>query len=195
MDKKTYDSVLVQALFTKNVWIIVALISVATNMMLAAWLVVHESYEKQILLPPVMDKPFTSQGAKYSASYIEQMSTWFTSLVLTYTPDTYEYQAGVFLKYTDPVAFGMLKANHSKELKFIKNKAISSSFFIKSVTVKGNTAAILGIQKKWIGTQLFFDDKKAYVMNFSFSSTGSIMLRHFKESTYENPFKPIPDTQ
>lgn len=87
--------------------------------------------EKTILVPPVLERPFSVDGSAYSASYFEQMGLFISNLILTKSSSTSASQNTILYKYIDPEMIGSFKRDLLDEEEFLKKIILGMCFIQK----------------------------------------------------------------
>lgn len=163
MIRKRYLSEIVTYKASVGMWMGVALVSIITNTMMSGWLFLKNPREQVTVIPPEINRPFKVVGGQYSSSYVEQMSTWFLSQMLTFTPSTIDYQQQLFMKYVTPKSWGKIGATLTKDKEYITREQITSAFFIKKFKAQGMTAYVEGLIERRVGRHTL-DPKVAHWM-------------------------------
>lgn len=177
-----FQSAMVDMRRNVALWMGIGLLSIATNAMLVTWLMINNPREVHTLLPPEVDRPFSIHGNNYSKDYIEQMSTWFVSQVLTYTPATFEYQKNTFLKYADPEYYGALNATLTKDAEYIKQQQVTSSFFPKEFKARGMMGTVTGTLITYVGQHKVAEKDTTWQIKYRpLEPTGRIAVTDFRE--------------
>ncbi|NNE63255.1 MAG: hypothetical protein HKN34_04160 [Gammaproteobacteria bacterium] len=135
----------------RNAWMLAFFISLLINGALATGLLLKKQSVTTTFIPPVINQPFKLTDGRYSNAYVEQVSTWFISQTLNYSPASYEYQIDTFSKHVSPELYGKLRQTLLEEFEAIKKQNRSSSFFVRKVRVKGMEAIVSGVRKILIG--------------------------------------------
>lgn len=175
MDRNKYASVVVNSNYLKKVWMIIAIFMLASNVMLAGFIVTSRSQEKTIVVPAQFNMPFTVQGAEVSHEYIEQMARYFSNLLLTYQKSNVAAQFDTVLRYADPSVYGALKARFALDADRISKNDISSVFYLMDLHIKKDVAIITGELNSFIGSHLVSKQTKNYELIFKYNSGLSII--------------------
>lgn len=186
MDRAIYRNEYKEQQYRGRVWMLVALVSLFINAGLVVFQIIDREYERYTIVPPEIEKPFNAKGDWYSDSYYEQVSQYFASMVLNYTPDTYEHGAKTFLKLVHPAHQGAMKARLIKERDYIVEKGITSFYSISQIEIKGTKTVLTGQHKTWIGKELLEEKKKKYLLSFNTDKSGRVFIVEFKEMEVES---------
>lgn len=165
----------------KTAWMAAFFISLFINAGLTAGFLLKKEIIQTTFLPPEINQPFTLHNGVYSESYVTQVSTWFLSQTLIYTPSSYEYQMTTFLKHVDPELFSKLRQTLLQEFEDIKKQRRSSVFFTQKIRVKGLSAVITGLRQIKIGSTDATIKQEHWYVNLVKRSDGLVSLLEFKE--------------
>lgn len=176
-----YLSQLGGATFEKKTWMLATFILLFINMGLTATLMLKKNTVQTTFLPPDLHQPFTLDDGIYSNAYIEQISTWFISQTLNYTPSSYEYQLDTFLKHVDPDLFSKLRLTLLQEFEDIKKQRRSSTFFPQKVHVRGLLAIVTGIRQIKVGNTDASMEQEHWYIQLTKRSDGLVTLAEFKQ--------------
>lgn len=190
MDTRHYGSLLGDAIYRSNRWMVVAILLAFSNLALLATIYFQENYEKVILLPPKLERSVWVQGSDVSDSYLEQMAVYIAELSLSYHPDNVDYRVQQFLRYTDPTAYGELAKGLQSDAVSIKRNRVSAAFYPKSVRLRptDRKALVTGIQTRMVGGESM--DERQLSLLLSFSKGSSILITQMQE-VQENAFDPF----
>lgn len=191
MKRRAYLSELVELRASTGLWMGVAMAMMASTLLLAGWIFINNPREQVVVIPPEVDKPFKVSGGRYSTDYIEQISTWFLSQVLTYQPDTIEHQHKVFMKYADPASWGALNAQLTKDKEYIKKEQITSAFYLKKFKAQGMVAYVEGTVARKVGSHELDPKKTHWLVKMSSLPNGRIAIKELKEIKDEAEFIQI----
>ncbi len=176
-----YVSELGGAKWDKRSWMLAFFISLLINAGLTAGLLLKKENIQTTFLPPNIDQPFTLNNGTYSDSYVRQVSTWFISQTLIYTPASFEYQMTTFLKHVDPELFSKLRQTLLQEFEDIKKQRRSSIFFTQKIRVKGLTAVVTGIRQIKIGTTDATVEQEHWFVKLVKRTDGLVSLSEFRK--------------
>ncbi len=176
-----YISELGGAKWDKRSWMAAFFISLIINAGLTAAILLKKEIIQTTFLPPEINQPFTFNNGTYSDSYVRQVSTWFLSQTLIYTPSSFEYQMTTFLKHVDPELFSKLRQTLLQEFGDIKKQRRSSIFFTQKIRVKGLSAVITGIRQIKIGNTDATIEQEHWYVNLVKRSDGLVSLLDFKK--------------
>ncbi len=132
--------------------------------------------EKTILVPPVLERPFSVDGSAYSASYFEQMGLFISNLILTKSSSTSASQNTLLYKYIDPEMIGSFKRDLLDEEEFLKKDNSGYVFYPKETLVNLGSKSVLikGERHSYIGSQRVDISNEAYRLTFVLR--GNILL-------------------
>jgi conjugal transfer pilus assembly protein TraE len=181
MLERLYNSRLVSAMMGFWGAMTIAILLAFSNAYLVYFINHMETRESFTVLPSNIEKPFKLQGGKYSANYIEQVSTWLTMLSFNYTSDTFQYQANTVLKYVSPEKKQELKLQFSKDAKYLERQKIVSTFFIHGVEIQGNKAYISGLLRTELGKKEKKEREILWLVELKTLKNGLFQIVEFKE--------------
>jgi type IV conjugative transfer system protein TraE len=183
MKHNMYLSQLGGAAFDKRAWMVVTFVLLVVNLGLTTALLVKKNTVQTTFLPPELHQPFTLNNGIYSNAYVEQISTWFISQTLNYTPASFEYQLDTFLKHVDPSLFSQLSQTLLQEFEDIKKQNRSSMFFPQTVRVRGLSAVITGIRQIKVGMTDASKEQENWFVKLTKRTDGLVSLAEFKQVT------------
>lgn len=187
MKFKRFRSDLATAQWGGRLWSGVALLMIVSNLVLAIYLLGHDSREKTIVVPPDMERPFSVRGNEASSEYLSQLGEWFASLTLSYTPKNIDYRSQVFLRYAAPESYSALQTHLQDEAKRIKRNEMSAMFFPMDARVRGEFVAITGEQVLRVGREIVSEKRITYRLQLRLQD-GFPHIVEFIEVEREKPF-------
>jgi len=187
MKLQQFRSRLVAAQWNGQLWLTIATVMVLSNLLLTGYLIVNDSREKTIFVPPRFDQPFWIQGDEASPEYLIQIGEWFAALLLSYTPKNLDYRIQAFLRYVSPEAYSILQTRLTEEAKRIKLNEMSAMFFPTDARVRGPFVVIIGQQIVRVGKEIVSEKHIAYRMKFQLQS-GFVHVTEFQEVNRVKPF-------
>ncbi len=170
----------------KKVWMIAALLSLLVNIGLVSGLLSTKHTVQTTFIPPELNNPFTYTNGVYSKEYVEQVSTWFLSLVLNYTPASFKYQMMTFSKHIDPALFSKMRETLSDELKDIIKQNRSSTFFVQRVSILGLNAMVTGVRSITIGKTTATEEIEHWYIKLTKRKDGLVTLADFKKMSKDD---------
>ena len=187
MRLQRFRSRLIAAQFNGKLWFAMATLMALSNLLLTGYLIVNDSREKTIFVPPKFDQPFWIQGNEASPEYLIQVGEWFASLLLSYTPKNLDYRIQAFLRYASPEAYAVLQTQLTEEAERIKHHEMSAMFFPADARVRGPFVAVIGQQIIRVGKEIVSEKTIAYRMKFQLAS-GFVHVTEFEEVNRDKPF-------
>jgi conjugal transfer pilus assembly protein TraE len=188
MKRANYVSQIAELRSSVSFWVGLTILSVLSNVLFGAWLVMANPREQHTIIPVNVDRPFSVRDGVYSKEYVEMMATWFVSQVHNYVPDTFDYQIDTFLKYSDPETYGALKTKLAADRDWIKKEQISSSVFIQRVKIRGMSAFVEGIVRLRVGLHKVEDKQKAWMVVITSLPNGRAAVSELKEVKDEEEY-------
>ncbi len=191
MLQQNYSSKLAMALGGRKLWMLVAVLSITSNLMLSCKMLNTSTAEKTIVTPPVVDKAFWVHGDEVSPEYLEQMALFFTDQVLTYSMDNIAGRVDVFLRHVDPASYGPLKVKLTTEADRIVHSNLASVFFPVDVRIRQKPekkVAITGDLVSMVGEKTTGKRRAIFVVSFKYTN-GRLYVANFDEVFNEaDPF-------
>jgi type IV conjugative transfer system protein TraE len=130
MIKGQYDSALTLLLQSRNrLIVILSGVVIVLFILLLILLPLAQKREQIVVLPDVVTEPFTISAKKVSASYLRQMSDYYTRLVYSITPESVDAQIDTLLFHVPPQFIDELKLELVKYADAIKEKNLMSTFY------------------------------------------------------------------
>lgn len=170
-----------QILHSQRGFLLVALIvSMILNVTLSISFLTKNN--RVIVLPGVVSKEFSVEGQVFSEAYIEQMSVFFTHLMLDFTPKNVEYNASILLKNVDPKYFLNMSEYFKNKEKAHKNFNFVSRFDIVNLRIykEQNAVEIDGVLTSYFGTDKRIEKPAKYILNYTISD-GKMMVSGFSQ--------------
>jgi conjugal transfer pilus assembly protein TraE len=177
-----YRSQLAEALWRRNLWMVIAGLMALANLGLALWVLGTDVREKTIVVPPDFDKAFWVHGDALSPEYLEQMAVFFASLALTYNPENIGHQVKLFLRYADPQSYGALAAKLEGDVQRIARNRLSSVFYPQEVRLQGQQVLLTGELTTLVGNQQAEQRQARFRIQFSYRD-GRVFVAQFTEDT------------
>lgn len=136
--------------------------------------------EHVVVVPPETKQSFWVEKGRASASYIEEMALFFTTLILDTSPSSAAYQRDVLLRYAVPEAYGPLRAMLLEDEERSKKEQLSTSFKPASIQVnpKSLTAEITGDLISYVGQKHLSQVRESYRFQFTFTQ-GRLLIKSF----------------
>ena len=182
-----FRSRLMAAQFNGMLWFAMASMMTLSNLLLTSYLIVNDTREKTIFVPPMFDQPFWIQGNEASPEYLIQIGEWFAGLLLSYTSKNLDYRIQAFLRYASPESYSVLKTRFTEEAERIKYHELSAMFFPTDAKVRGPFVAVIGQQVTRVGKEIVSEKTIAYRMKFQLNS-GFVHVTEFEEVKHDQPF-------
>lgn len=141
--------------------------------------------DRTVFMPPVLDKPFSIMGSRYSANYFEQMGVFLSNLLLTKTAETAPHQHQVLFKYVAPEALGSFKRDLHEEEHTLKQESAAYVFYPNEVKVNlgSRTVLLSGERHTYVGSHRVDVSKEGYRLKFV--QRGHLLyLQHFQKEHF-----------
>lgn len=166
------------------------ILSLVTNVLLAAILLTSTNTHRETLVPPTINKTFWVDDAAVSPEYLEQMAVFLLQLALNVTPANAEINHQAFMRYVAPANFGQIQKSLRSQVAELKELNVSTAFYPSSVALHPNhpnTIVVSGISVTWAADRRLPDRSVAYRLRFNFAG-GRVHLAELVETNERTPF-------
>jgi len=188
MRESRYRSLFAEVLWRRNLWMVAALIMAVANLGLSSWVLVSDTREKTIVVPPTLDKAFWVQGDDLSPDYLEQMAVYFASLALSYNPDNIRHQVSLFLRYADPQSYGALAAQLEGDAEKVERNRLASVFYPQEIRIKHRMVALTGQLITLVGNKQTEQRQTAFLIAFTYRNGRLSVAKFMEVQNSANPF-------
>ena len=161
----------------RNLLLIVSAGLVISNLILCLGLV--NKKETTILVPPEITHGLTFTSNHPSASYLQEMSLFFSSLVLDNSEKSFDYKKDVILRYVSPQFFGDLKRKLIETQERYKNENLCTHFRPVEVVINGLQASVTGELETFVGGTRVSETKETFVITYDYKG-GFLSITSFK---------------
>ncbi|RZI47503.1 type IV conjugative transfer system protein TraE [Rickettsiales endosymbiont of Peranema trichophorum] len=167
----------------RNGFLVVSLGLLIANMLLSGLLFMKD--ERIIVVPAYFKQSFWVEGHLVSEAYIEEMSLFFTKMMLDTTPDSHQYRKDVILRYVAPEYYHDLEKRLIADARRMQKEGVSTMFAPKQVEVntKELKSEVVGTLTQYVAGTRIGQSKERYELTFGYSG-GVFMLKGF-ETKYE----------
>lgn len=160
----------------RNAFLVLSLGMMLANILTASLLFFKN--ERIVIVPAYFKQTFWTEGELVSDSYIEEMSLFFTKLMLDTTPDSHKYRRDVILRYVAPKYYHELEKKLIAEAERLYKEGVTTSFMPKEVKVKALGAEVTGLLISYISGTRVGEVKETYQLQFG-NTGGIFMLENF----------------
>jgi type IV conjugative transfer system protein TraE len=166
----------------RNSYLIIAMGSVAANILLAIYINTVSNSEKTHFIPPVVDKPFWVSAKEVSPEYLSGMSIFLTDLLLNVTPSNASMKHQLFLRYVDSPHYDKFKTELISQEDRLKKDHTTISFQLTDPQVDASqlTARITGDVQYRVGEAILPVKHLIYEMKFIYK-LGLLQVISFEE--------------
>lgn len=166
----------------RNGYLIIAIGSIAVNILLSIYICNANSSEKTYFIPPVVDKPFWVSSRAVSPEYLSGMNLFLSDLLLNITPGNAAMKHQLFLRYVDPRYYAKFRADLVTQEDRLKKEHMTVSFQMTDTQVdaKNLIANITGDVQYTVGEALLPSKHLTYQMKF-FYHLGLLQVTSFQE--------------
>lgn len=133
MDPNLTHQSLKVAINQRNSSFVICGILMATCLVLSVCLL--NKNEKTIIIPATLSRELEFVGSHMSTSYLEEMTHFFTNLLLDLTPQNIEYKSKQLLKYAEPASYHILEKYFAEESDKHKKYNLATSFTLLEIKV------------------------------------------------------------
>ena len=164
----------------RNSYLIIAIGSIAVNILFGIYINTISSNEKIYLVPPVIDKPFWISAKEVSPEYLIGMNLFLSDLLLNVTPSNAAMKHQLFLRYVDSRCYDKFKTELISQEDRLKKEHMTISFQLTDVQVDASKfiAKLLGM----CSTQLV---NLSYRLNITYEMIyyhlGLLQVKSFEE--------------
>lgn len=164
----------------RNLFVALLVLSLGINLLQGIERLFHQ--EKVVILPPDIQKEVWVRGVSVSASYIEEWVYYLSSLLLSGSPQTIDYQTDLTLRHISPHFYGTLKKQLRKTAAHLKKNNATMAFFPKDVVVdeKTLTATLTGTLSSFIGNEKVSEHQQTYELAFEMTKGKFLYLKQFE---------------
>lgn len=138
--------------------------------------------ERIVVIPPGTEKSFWVSASQVSPEYLSEMTTFFANLRLNVTPDNTTMQRDIFLRYTDPAYYNILKSQLIHEADNVADQHASFAFYPVNIKVdsKHFKAMIEGDLKSFVGDAALPTKRMKYIVSYRYDA-GRLLVKSFEE--------------
>ncbi len=138
--------------------------------------------ERIVVVPPIVNRDFWVGTDTVSDSYLEQMSEFFSSLLLNVNPNSFKTRAEHLLQHVAPNAYPQLKMQLVERQLELERRAMSTAFYPLSFKVDRHKLLVelKGELKILVGNSAIESQIKTYHINFS-QHQGRLYIQKFSE--------------
>lgn len=152
------------------------------NILLAATVYFMVGKERIIVVPPVVSNDFWVATDSVSDSYLEQMTSFFSSLVLNVNPSNFSKRSDQLLQHVDPLSYARVKAEITEQEIDINRRALTSAFHPMSFKIdrKNLIVEVKGELRILSGNTAIGSGTPTYQIRYS-NRNGKLYILDFKE--------------
>lgn len=138
--------------------------------------------ERVIVVPPVVSNEFWVASDSVSDGYLEQMTSFFASLVLNVNPSNFAKRTEQLLQHVDSASYANVKAEMMSQGEDIKNRALTSSFHPISFQInrKSLIVEVKGELRLLSGNTPIGNGTHTYQIHYT-NRNGKLFILTFKE--------------
>lgn len=138
--------------------------------------------ERVVVVPPTVSREFWVASDSVSDSYLQEMSQYFSSLLLNITPNTFAVNSEHLLQNVAPENFGTVKSQLVNQQLEIERRGISTIFYPASFKIdkKKFLVELKGELKVLVGNAPLESKTKVYQIKFV-QRHGRLFIQFFNE--------------
>lgn len=161
----------------RNGFLTISLGLLVTNIILGISL--YTKSERVIIVPAYLKQSFWNEGSLVSDSYIEEMSLFFSKMMLDTTPDSHKYRKDIILRYVAPDHYHELENKLIEDAKRMSKDGVSTTFTPREIKINKLKAEVIGTLTRYVAGTRVGQSKEKYELEFRYSG-GIFMLKTFK---------------
>ena len=136
--------------------------------------------EKTVVVPATLAREvIIEDGGYFSVEYLEEMTLFFSSLLLDLTPDNIAYKSSVLLKHVHPTHYHELKSYFKNEEERYKKYGLITHFDLSSIKILKMSAEITGVLYSQFGAGDEKHDQSTFEIEYT-RSNGVLQIKAFK---------------
>ena len=138
--------------------------------------------QRTIIIPANLKQEIEFVGSEVSVSYLEEMTTFFTSLLLDLTPTNIDHKSKIILRYVEPSAYHNLQHYLDEEIKKHKEYNLTTSFSLTELRVIPELlyVDIYGVLTSKFGIEGYKDQDVVYRISYK-NVQGKLLVTGFSE--------------
>ena len=163
----------------RNMLFIVCILMLLSNIFLS--ICVLGKSHRTIIVPTQLQQEFTTDGSRFSSSYIEEMTAFFLGLLLDLTPENVLHKSAIVLRHVEAESYDQLKQYFQKEDDTHKKYGLSSNFSINRIHEIGPLEyEVSGVLSSRFGETGKKDTQASYVIKYK-NRFGRLLLEKFEK--------------
>lgn len=178
MNINYFKSDITKLIKQRNSSLLIIILLLISNIILAAGLFMKK--QKVIIVPAYLKQSVWSEGELVSESYLEEMSLFFTKLMLDTTPTSLKSRRDIILRYIHPKYFHAMEKKLIEEERNLKRSSVATVFIPKRIEVntKNFIARITGEITTYVAGSRIGQKLVKYDLHYAYSG-GILMLSKF----------------
>jgi conjugal transfer pilus assembly protein TraE len=179
MNTNIFNSKIKQLVKSRNTLGVVAALIMFSNIILGAALLLKD--ERVVIIPAQTKQGFWTTNSVVSKEYLEEMSVFFTSLILDVSPSSAPFKRDMVLRHVTPETYGVLKRNLiAEENRYVKENLSTSFKPIKAnIDAERLEVDLEGILAGYIAGKRVTQKKETIRIRFNYKQ-GILSLKSFK---------------
>lgn len=157
--------------------LVISLLLLVINLCLAIF--VFTQTERTIIVPATLAREVVVEDGIFSAEYLEEMTLFFSDLLLNLTSNNIAYKSSIVLKYAHPSHYQALQDHFKQEGLRYKQYNLATQFSLNSIKINKMKAEVNGVMRSHFGIATESDHKIAFEIEYAYSS-GGLQIKAFK---------------
>jgi conjugal transfer pilus assembly protein TraE len=175
-----------QAIQWRNRFLFVSLGLFALNIIQGVSVYSLISRKSTIVVPANFHREFSISDHSVSDSYLEQMTQYFTSLLLNVTPGTFDGNISLLLQHVLSNDYSSFKSQLTQQKQELNKKGLSTTFYISNFKVyrKSLRVKLRGELRLVVGNSPMETKSNTYQIEYV-NQHGRLYIKSFKEISRE----------
>lgn len=163
----------------RNILLLITGILLLGNVMLA--FATFSRREKTIIVPANLGREVVIEGKDiFDEAYIEEMTLFFSDLLLNLTPQNINYKSSKLLRYVEASAYHKMKEYFVQEGEKYNKYRLSTKFSMNEIKIFGMKVEITGILSSKFGEDSESNQQRTFVIEYD-KHRGKLQIVSFQE--------------
>lgn len=179
MRLKVFNNNILKLKKQRNISMIFGLGMMVSNFFLL--FIIITSNHKTYLVPPYLNQQVWASNNQVSKSYLEEMSLFYSHLLLEVSPSSAPYKRDVLLKHVSPQYYGALKGKLISDENRYTKENLTTSFKVVSLEVNEEKMEVTleGVLDSYIASKKIKQSKDKYLISYKYE-LGNLQIDKFK---------------
>lgn len=168
------------AISQRNILVLLGSVLLFANVVLAICL--FSQKQRTIVVPANLRQEMEFKGNDISVSYLEEMSTFFSSLLLDLTPKNITHKSKLVLKHVEPSAYHTLQTYFEREQKKHQEYNLATYFHLTEIVTNPELlyVDIYGVLTSQFGTEGAKEQNVSYRIKYK-NVAGKLLILDFRQ--------------